>query len=269
VSFALTFYIVSRGTAKFVGTDTVLQVAGYSSQQAPSAAFGLSSLKGNFAFLLAGSSSAGPIATAGSFAADGSGNILSGELDENRNGTPTPAVAFVSNGSNAGKYTVAPDGSGTLTFATAARTYTLLFYLGPGGAASTAVLQETDSGITSDGNFTTQQTAAFTAASLSGNYALEISGISAATLQVISGQIAADGAGTIPSGKIDINTAGAVLSAQAVTGTYSAPAATGRTTLALNAGSLNYAAYIVSPTQVYLIGIQSGQLAAGALLRQF
>jgi hypothetical protein len=144
-----------------------------------------------------------------------------------------------------------------------------LFYLGPGGAASTAVLQETDSGITSDGNFTAQQTAAFTAASLSGNYALEISGISAAALQVISGQIAADAAGTIPSGKIDVNTAGALLPAQAVTGAYAAPAATGRTTLALNSGSLNYAAYIVSPTQVYLVGIQAGQLAAGALLRQF
>lgn len=269
VSYAFTFYVVSRGTAKFVGTDTVLPVAGYSSQQAPSAAFGLSSLHGSFAFLLAGSSPTGPIATAGSFVADGNGQLLSGELDENRNGSPSPAVAFVASGSNAGSYTVAPDGSGTLTFTTAARTYTLLFFLGPGGATSTAVLQETDSGIVSDGNFTTQQSTAFTAASFSGNYALQTSGISAAALQVISGQLAADGAGTLPSGKIDINTAGALLPAQAVTGTYAVPAATGRTTLALNSGSLNYAAYIVSPTQVYVVGIQPGQLAAGALLRQF
>ena len=269
LSYAFTFYVVSRGTAKFVGTDTVLQVAGYSSQQAPNAAFGLSSLHGSFAFLLAGSSSAGPITTAGSFVADGSGQLLSGELDENRNGTPSPAVAFVANGSNAGTYKVAPDGSGTLTFTTAARTYKLLLFLGPGGANSTAVLQETDSGIVSDGNFTSQQSATFTAASFSGNYALQTSGVSAAALQVISGQVAADGAGTIPSGKLDINTAGTLLPAQAVTGTYAAPAATGRTTIALNSGSLNYAAYIVSPTQVYLVGIQPGQLAAGALLRQF
>jgi hypothetical protein len=88
-------------------------------------------------------------------------------------------------------------------------------------------------------------------------------------MQVSSGQIAADGAGTIPSGNLDINTAGTLSSAQPVTGSYSAPAATGRAVLTLNSSTPNYAAYIVSPTQVYILGMLSGQLAAGALLRQF
>ena len=52
-----------------------------------------------------------------------------------------------------------PNGRGTATFTTAGRTYTFVFYLGPVGSNTTAVFQETDSGIASDGNFTLQQSA--------------------------------------------------------------------------------------------------------------
>jgi hypothetical protein len=78
-----------------------------------------------------------------------------------------------------------------------------------------------------------------------------------------------DASGGIPAGQIDINTAGVLTAAQTVTGTYSAIAANGRTTLALAPGPLNYVAYIVSPSQVYILGIQPGALASGTLLRQF
>lgn len=265
VSYTLNFYVVSRGAAEFVGTDPVLQVAGYTSRQAPNAAFSNSILNGNFAFLLAGSKSGGPIATAGSFLADGNGNVTSGALDENVNGTPSPDVAFVPNGS----YSVTPNGRGTLTFATASRTYAFVFYLGAIGTNATAVLQETDSGIVSDGNIALQQSTVFALASIKGNYAMETSGTSGASAQDIAGELAADGAGAITAGKIDINTGGILTVGQAVTGSYSAPATNGRATLALNSSTPNYAAYVVSPTQIYLIGIQSSQLAAGELLRQF
>ena len=260
----LNFYVVSRGSAKFVGTDAALQAAGYTSQQAPNAVFSLSSLNGNFAFLLAGSAIGGPIATAGSIAADGHGNLNSGVLDENVNGTPAPGLALIP-----GTYQIAPNGRGTLTFATSGRAYSLVFYLGAAGNNATAVVQDVDAGIASDGTLAQQQSAPFSLASINGNYAIETSGISGASLQNILGQVATDGAGTIPAGMIDTNTAGALTVGQAVTGTYSAPAATGRATLALNSGTLNYTAYVVSLTQVYLVGVQPGQLAAGALLRQF
>ena len=146
------FYIVSRGSAKFVGIDpqtTAGAVTGVTTQQTPNATFDLTSLNGNFAFLLAGSGPAGTIATAGSFSADGNGHLTTGVVDENVNGTATPNVAF-SNGS----YTVASNGRGTATFTTASRTYTLVFYL---GATGNAVFQETDSNIASDGFFTQQQ----------------------------------------------------------------------------------------------------------------
>lgn len=387
-AFTLNFYVSSRGGAKFVGTDPVLQVAGFTSQQAPNTSLNVTALHGNFAFLLAGTGLGGTIATAGSFLADGSGNLTSGVLDENVSGTPTPGLAFQPSGTNAGAYTVASNGRGTMTFATTSRTYTFVFYLGPVGNNTTAIFQETDSGIASDGSFVQQQvlvsvavtptnpsvtagmtqqftatgtfsdnttqdltnsvvwasgtptvatvnssglastlivgsstisatfgnvtgsttltvtaaaaarpadsslaaektqefaatgtpavatvqqqSTAFSLASIQGNYALATTGISGGSLQVITGQVAADGKGAITSGKIDINTGGTTLtSGQAVTGSYSAPAPTGRATLALNSSTPNYAAYVVNSTQVFVLGIQTGQLAVGALLRQF
>jgi hypothetical protein len=274
-SFTLNFYVVTRGAAKFVGTDTAMQVAGYTSQQAPNATFDATALHGNYAFLLAGSGLAGPIATAGSFSPNGTGCLTAntGVLDENVSGTATPNLSFSPLPSSdpacpgdAGKYTVDSSGRGTVTFNTSNRAYSLVFYL---GAVGSAVFQETDSGIASDGLFTLQQSAPFTLASIQGNYAIDTSGISGASSQFSTGQVSANGAGLVTSGNIDINTGGTLTAGQAVTGSYSAPAPTGRTPLALNSSTPNYAAYIVRPTQVYLLGIQSGQLAVGALLRQF
>jgi hypothetical protein len=273
-AFALNFYVVSRGAAKFVGTDIVKQVAGFTAQQAPNAVLNVSALNGNYAFLLDGSAPGGPIATAGSFSPNGAGCLtpLTGalnQLDENVNGTVTPALFFSTLPSSdpacpndAGKYTVDSTGRGTLNFSTSNRAYNFVFYLGPVGSA---VIQETDAGYTSDGNFTLQQSAA----SIQGNYAIETTGVSGSSLQDSTGQIGANGTGTITSGNTDTNTGGTLASAQPVTGSYSAPATNGRATLTLNSGTPNYSAYVVSPTQVYILGIQSGQLAVGALLRQF
>ncbi len=270
-ALTLNFYVVSRGSAKFVGTDAVKQVAGFTSKQVSNLTFDNTALNGSYAFLLAGSSPSGPIATAGSFLADGNGNITSGLLDENVNGTPSSSLAFQSGGTNAGTYTLASNGRGTATFKTSGRTYTLVFYLGPGGSNATAVFQETDPGIASDGLFTLQQGAPFTLASIQGNYALETSGTSGASLQDSSGQFGANGAGAVTTGELDVNTGGSLTPSQGqpVTGLYTAPAANGRAVFTLNSGTLNYAGYVVSPTQVFLLGIQPGQLAAGALLRQF
>lgn len=269
VSYVFDFYVLSLGGAKFMGADPTQPVVGFSSQQAPNAAFSASTLTGSFAFLLQGSESSGPIATAGSFVADGNGNIVSGTLDENLNGTPSPAVAFVSNGTTAGTYAIATNGRGTLSFATPARNYSLVFYVGPVGTTTTSVVQETDSGITSDGIFTLQQSAAYTLASITGNYAIQTAGVSGPSIQDVTGQFAANGAGGVTAGVLDVNLGGALTPGLAVTGTDTAPAASGRATLALTPGSLNYAAYVVSPTQVFVIGIQSGAQAAGQLYRQF
>lgn len=274
-SYVLTFYVVSRGAAKFVGVSTTqgtnsspLQVSGYSMEQTSGATLNPSVLSGRYAFLLAGAGPGGPIATAGSFVADGSGHLTSGVLDENVNGAPAANVPFQASGANAGTYTVASNGRGTLSFATSGRAYTLVFYLGSVGTSTTAVFQETDFGIASDGIFALQSTP-FSLASISSDYAISTSGISAGSSQVLTGQLAADGAGAIKSGSVvDVNTAGTLNAGQAVTGTYTAPATSGRAALSLTPIG-NYAAYIVNSTEVFLLDLQPGQLAAGTLLRQF
>lgn len=269
-TLSLDFYVATRGGAKFVGTDTALQVAGFSTGQSPNAAFNVASLNGNFAFLLAGTGLGGTITTAGSFAADGAGHIATGEVDENvAPGAPSLDLPILA--SPPGSYTLASNGRGTATFATSAsRIYTFVFYVGQTGSSTTAVLQETDAGIASHGNFARQQGGGFTLASVQGNYAIETSGVSGAALQVSAGQIGVNGSGTISSGALDTNTGGTTLTTgQAVTGSYTAPDAAGRSLLTLNSGTANYAAYVVSPTLVYVLGIPSGQPQAGALLRQF
>jgi hypothetical protein len=66
-----------------------------------------------------------------------------------------------------------------------------------------------------------------------------------------------------------MNTGGTLAASQPVTGSYTAPTTAGRATLTLNSSTPNYAAYVVSPTQVFILGILPAQLAVGALLRQF
>jgi hypothetical protein len=266
--FRFTFYIVSRGSAVFVGTDpqtTVGGVAGVASQQSPNAPFDATSLNGNIAFSLAGPVPNGTLATAGSFSADGNLHITAGVLDENVNGTATQNMVF-SNGS----YAVASTGRGAATFTAGGHTYTLVFYLSTPG---NAVLQETDSGRTSDGSFAQQQTTAFSLASIQGSYALQTTGLSPASpasAQTIAGPVVANGAGAISSGTIDINSAGTPAS-ETVSGTYSLPASNGRVTLTLNPSTdnRNFAVYVVNSTQVFVIGIDAGRLASGAMYKRF
>ena len=282
-TLTFSFYIVSRGSAKFVGTDdvthtNVTHTAGAAMQQAPTATFNNALINGNYAFLLSGSASGATITTAGSFSADGAGCFTksTGILDENiSNGIATQNVAFSPLPAGdpqcpgyAGKYTVDSSGRGTITFQTSNRTYNLVLYVGPVSIvthqATGAVLQETDSNITSDGTFAQQSSS-----SIQGHYAIHTSGLLGPALQVISGQIVTDGVSQVTSGLIDVNTSGMLAAGQPASGSYSSPAASGRATLALNSTSANYAAYIVSSTQIFLVGIQTSQVAAGELLRQF
>jgi hypothetical protein len=266
------FYIVSRGSAKFVETDSQSSVGGASgvaTQQftnTQNTQFDATSLNGNIAFQLAGPVPNGNIATAGSFSADGNLHLVSGVVDENVNGAATLNVAFTN-----GSYLVASNGRGTATFTAGSHTYNLVFYLSTLG---NAFVQETDSGRTSDGSFAQQQNTAFAQTSLQGTYALQTSGLSIAlstsSAQTIEGELSANGAAAIPSGNLDINTAGTTAS-ESVSGAYTAPSASGRATLTLNPSTDNriFAIYIVNATQVFVIGIDANRLASGAMYRQF
>jgi hypothetical protein len=183
-------------------------------------------------------------------------------LDENVNGTVAANAAISS-----GTYLVSSNGRGTATIVAANHSYSLAFYLsGPG----TAVVQEIDSGRTSNGLLVQQQSTAFSLTSLKGSYAVQATGLSSTSAQTITGQVSADGAGAISSGNLDINTAGTPVS-ESVSGTYAAPAVNGRATLTLNPSTdnRNFAVYIVNSTQAFVVGIDAGRLASGAMYLRF
>jgi hypothetical protein len=255
------FYALSKGAAKFVGIDTTQAVGGFTMQQAPNATFDPTSLNGNYAFLL--TNSGATYASAGSFSADGRGNITGGVLDENSNGTPNANVLLSAN-----TYTVASNGRGTASF-TGGRTY--VFYLGPVG---TAVFQETDATHASDGIFAKQQDISFALSQIAGNYAVATTGLSGAAKETISGGIAADGKGGVSSGAADVNRGGSTTIGVGVTGSYSTSSSAERGVLTLNLASplsqaRGFGVYVVSPTQAFVLETDNGLLAAGFLLRQF
>ena len=88
----------------------------------------------------------------------------------------------------------------------------------------------------------------------------------------VSGQISADGNGTL-AGTLDFNDPLNVFPGQTLQGTYSVGnVAPGRTTVAITTtaeGTRNYVAYIVDPTRVLLLEIDSNLVASGDAVRQF
>ena len=268
-TFQLSFYVVSRGSAEFVGTDASHQVAGATSQQTPNATFSAASLLGNFAFLLSNAASGGTFASAGSFSADGSGNLSNGVLDENSSGALNANLAFN------GTYSVTANGRGVATF-TGGRTY--VFYL---ASINNAVFQETDlAHPTSDGLLAREQAAAFSQALIAGNYAIATSGLAGSAAEVVTGELAADGAGVVSSGTIDLNAGGTLSPAVAVTGAYAASSSAERGTLTLTLPNplnqtRNYAVYVLNSPQtlpaqqIILIRIDAALPASGLFFRQF
>jgi hypothetical protein len=268
-TFHLSFYVISRGSAQFVGTDTAQQVAGVTSQQTPNSIFNAASLQGNLAFLLANPGSGGTFASAGSFSTDGIGGVSGGVLDENSGGTLNANFPFT------GTYTVASTGRGTASF-TGGRTY--VFYLASPGSG---VFQETDSlHPASDGILAQQQSVAFSQDLLAGNYAVATTGLSGSSVETVSGELAADGAGSVSSGAVDVNAGGTLTPGAGVTGAYGTSSSAERGTLAQTLASplnqtRNFAVYVIGSPQalpaqrIIVVRIDAGLPAGGLLFRQF
>src|SRR5713226_9053564 len=147
------FYIVSATKAVFMNTNSAPAVSGtISTQQPPAGGFVSGAFLNDYSFLISGSSTTGGIGDAGRFHADGVSAISAGVLDENNNGATTPTgpnggLAFT------GTFTaIDAFGRGTITLNTSP-VATFVFYL---ISPQSAVMQETDSPIVSNGSIHTQ-----------------------------------------------------------------------------------------------------------------
>ncbi|MBZ5700989.1 MAG: hypothetical protein LAN84_04010 [Acidobacteriia bacterium] len=270
-----TFYIVDGTRVKCMGTDFPAAYVG-DAQAQQNMTFSATSLNGSFAFLMGGSSTSGPLATAGRFTADGGGNLTSVVLDENNNGLRTSLPT--SGGTVTGSYTVDANGlgGGTATWTdSSAGTFSFIFYL---LSPAQAVFQETDSQITSDGSFLGQTSSPITSAALAGNYAFVWSGVRSDE-EDFTGQLKLTSAsGSNASGTLDANefATGKQFFNFPIAGTLalgSNPAGRNTFTVTTNAppnppATFNFAAYVVDANTVFLVGVDGNRVIVGANARQ-
>ncbi|MBZ5699874.1 MAG: hypothetical protein LAN18_15155 [Acidobacteriia bacterium] len=259
-TFQFSFYMVSANRAKFIETDAFPLLVGDAFKQQTVFSWGDNALSANtvFVFETAGSGPSGGIADLVSFTSDGNGNVIAGGmLDQNSGGTVTSVSSL-----GTGSYTIDSTGRGTLIIPG----HSYVFYM---VAPGTAVIQETTAGVVAHGSLVQPQGGPFTAASLSGSYALNLTGQNATPREEdFVGQLTANGTGNVTSGSLDINNFGATQTGVTEIGTYTTVAANGRTTMLLNP-TVNFVLYFVSPTQIFALDTDSTGVAIGSLYKQF
>jgi hypothetical protein len=228
-----------------------------------------SELNGSYAFLFHGfnDSDGTMFVVAGSFVADGHGNIGSGFEDaDSSTGAQIPQEITT------GAYTIGADNRGTMTLTLATGpTTTFAFSVGEiqAGVASKARFIRFDdvsgtNGHTGSGVILKQDPSVFSLAALTGAFAFGESGSNFANGNPVSGVgfVNADGNGNFTSGGlIDLDFGGTLLTDAAISGTYALTSETvsnGRISASLTIaglpGTVTDILYIISPSQVLYIG---------------
>ena len=224
---------------------------------------------GPYAFTMVAADSRGPAFFDGSIVADDSGNI-SGVEDSNTAAGVDQDIAI------SGTYTLYPDGRGTMVFnpnKCHPNGITLRYMMSAGGTSGSLI--EFDGKGIVKGNLSQQNSAAFTAGSLTGTYVFRTIGIdsgeaapnTSGTPQPMGqvGVITTDGNGNITGGNEDVNDYGTFTPyVQLNSSTYSVDSSSGRGTLQFvtTSGTSNFAFYVVDSTRINLIEIDAAPAAA-------
>jgi len=243
-------------------------------------------LNGQYAFLLNGFDADGAVAIAGSFTADGNGNILSGGVEDINRATGVNTSVAITGGS----YSVFADNRGTLTLTTSLGTFAFRFALGSFNAAGVAtklrIIEFDASGTRVTGIGELQDPTAFSVAQVSGDFAFGGSGADFTGSRFgIAGRFSAAG-GSITNGEFEANgriggNLGGATTSLGITGSYTVAAANGRGTLQLivpipfvgASFTLNFSFYVVSANELLFISTDprsttSEPLSSGQVLRQ-
>jgi hypothetical protein len=272
LDFAATFgtfayYIVDATHVKVVGTDTSHRLAGDLFKQ-PSGPFTSATFNGGFAFAFLGSTTAGPLAEGGVLIFDGTGHVTSGTMDINSNGN------VVQNGSAVtGTYTVADAVTGRATASLSVGGSTLQYALYPQISGTMSVV-EIDAANTVAGR-ALAQSGSFSGGTLSGNYALNLTGTDFTTNpgeEDIVGQVVPNGGSAI-AGAVAINDSGVIAAAAKLSGSYQVTSSgRGSATLttdsgAFVAGAFNF--YIADSGDILFLESDSNRVLVGIIQKQF
>ncbi len=223
-------------------------------------------LQGQYAFSVGGYRGG----LAGSFTADGKGNITAGTEDFESAATSTNGTdVAISKGS----YAVGIDGRGILSFTDAnGNTFSFDLALSPLSstvAAKGAMIETDATGNDFTGFLALQDTAAFSTAAMSGNYVFSLSGWDAGgNADVVVGS-AAVASGAVSAGLLDENDGGTLAASQAFTGTLTV-GANGRGTLAGSTAQGTFTFYVVSTAKWMAIAFDraTGAVRTGIVQQQ-
>ena len=217
-----------------------------------------SAIINNYAFSFSGvDSSKNPIAMAGSFAADGAGNITGFTRDVNDNGVVTSEGAFT------GTYSF-NDLRGTLQFKFSGNSYNYSFYQVSVHELLAVSVDAVSTSIPLVSGLIDQQTGTFSAASLKGAGVVELNGLTALSgallPDVTLGLATGDGNGNLGIAYDEYK--GQLLTPQSFSGTYTVDAASGRVTLT-SAGTPAFL-YLLDNNQAFVLG-GDGSASSGIL----
>jgi hypothetical protein len=238
----------------------------------PAAKFSNASLSGQYAFSMSGSELCAGVssyfARAGSFIADGKGNITSG-LEDINVCTGVGTLQFAG-----GRYSIGADGRGTLKLTNSTGTTNYSVVLSSTAAGSIA---QTDADATASGTFQRQNAAAFSNPAIAGGYVFDFNGVDVSGTVVnpssYIGRFDADGAGTIFNGLFDSNVGGTLSGQQLFPAgafyqidTNGDGTTFGRGTA--NISGQSFVFYIVDATRLKFIGIDFPSASIGEAFAQ-
>jgi hypothetical protein len=261
------YYIVDANHVKVVETDATNHLAGDLFKQ-PAGQFTSAAIRGGFAFAFLGSTANGPLGEGGVLTFNGAGNVTSGTMDINSNGT------VVQNGSAVtGTYTVTDAVTGRTTVSLTVGGSTLQYALYPqiNGAMSVVEIDTTN---TVAGR-ALPQSGSFSGGTLSGNYALNLTGtefIPNNGEEDVVGQVVPNGGSAI-AGAVAINDSGGTVSAAALSGSYQV-SSSGRGLATLNTSSSAFPTgaftfYIADSSDVFFLELDGNRVLAGIIQKQF
>jgi hypothetical protein len=251
-------YVVSPSRFELVSTDRNFFLHGYADLQTSTAST-IGTFTGDQVFNLSGFTNNGSIVENGRLTLDGAGNLTNAIEDYNEAGFYFDAVPF------GGTYVVAPTGAINGRW-TANLTYTTstLGLVGWQVSPQQSILLTNNPSILETGTLRAQTTGLSTA-SVSGNYAENLSGILVGSGNVESaGNFDADGAGNL-NGTIDSQTPTSINTDVPQTGNY-AVAANGRSSGTI--GSVPVHLYTVDADTIYLISTDPNRIYQGMMVQQ-
>jgi hypothetical protein len=235
----------------------------------------LGPLSGNYAFEFSGFNASGAVVIAGSFTADGLGNLTAGVEDFNS----TTSDSY-KNQSFTGTYTLGNDDRGTLTFTSLAGSPVFAFAIDDTGSHG-RMIEFDSSGVRGSGQIEKRTVSTCASNTFNGEYAFGITGqavaspLSSAGPVVVVGSFPAlpapppgTGQGSIGRGESDANTPGGIsTSFPIVSGSYQTTSQNTRCTMNIspvsqNISTMTFSVYPVSSSEAFLV--ESDQVSTSA-----